>query len=182
MDHGDHLDLLRKGVLRPGGVWGELGSGRGAFTIALAELVGEMGVIFSVDRDGYALNVQAREIQSRFSDQAPEMHYLTADYTQPLSLPTLDGLLMANTLHFQWNKEETLRLCRGYLRPGGSLILVEYNVDRGNHWVPYPISYESWQTLARDCDFVNTKLLAVKPSRFLGQVYSAASYKSDESR
>ena len=180
MDHSDHLKLLTKGIPRPGGVWGEFGSGRGAFTLALAELVGQMGVIYSVDRDNYALNEQARAIQGKFSDQAPVMHYLNADYTKPLSLPALDGLLMANTLHFQRKKEETLKLCLGYLRPGGCLILVEYNVDLENQWVPYPISYKTWHSLAQDCGYVNTKLLAVKPSRFLGQVYSAASYKPDE--
>ncbi len=180
MDHTDHVYLLKDGIPNPGGIWGEFGSGRGAFTLALAELVGPRGVIYSVDRNGQALNDQADAIQKRFSDQAPEMHYLNADYTKPLSLPTLDGLIMVNALHFQRKKAETLKLCLKYLRPDGCLILVEYDVDRGNHWVPYPVSYKTWQSMAQDCGYVNTKLLAVKPSRFLGQIYSAASYKPGE--
>ena len=39
MDHADHLYLLKEGIPTPGGVWGEFGSGRGAFTQALAELI-----------------------------------------------------------------------------------------------------------------------------------------------
>jgi SAM-dependent methyltransferase len=177
MDHSDHVDLLKDAIPNPSGEWGEFGSGRGAFTQALAELIGPIGKIYSVDKNGGVLNEQAMAIQRRFSDQAPEIHYLVADYTEPLSLPAVDGLLLANTLHFQRHKGKTLRLCLEYLRPGGCLILVEYDVDRGNHWVPYPISYTTWQSLSRSCGYVNISLLAVKPSRFLGQIYSAAGYK-----
>jgi SAM-dependent methyltransferase len=177
MDHTDHVYLLRDGVPKAVGVWGEFGSGRGAFTLALAELLGKNGVIYSVDRDKYALNEQARAIQRRFPDLAPEIHYLNANFTKPLYLPVLDGILMANALHFQRNKKQTLMRCLEYLRPGGRFILVEYNVDRGNHWVPHPLSYTSWRSLAHDCGYVNTEFLAAKPSRFLGEIYSAVSFK-----
>ena len=35
MNHRDHVNLLRRGVPEPGGVWADLGSGAGAFTLAL---------------------------------------------------------------------------------------------------------------------------------------------------
>ena len=40
MTHEDHVSLLRGGVPGPGGVWADLGSGAGAFTLALADLIG----------------------------------------------------------------------------------------------------------------------------------------------
>ena len=58
MDHRDHVELLRGGVepAGPGGAdWGDLGSGAGAFTLALADLLGPGGRILSVDRDRGAL-------------------------------------------------------------------------------------------------------------------------------
>lgn len=180
MDHNDHVYLLKAGIPSPGGIWGEFGSGRGAFTFALAELIGPAGEIYSVDRDESVLNEQAGAVQRRFAGRAPEMHYWTEDYTQPLPLPDLDGILMANTLHFQRDKVPTLRACFNYLRPGGRLILVEYNVDHGNHWVPYPLSYKSWQSFAQECGYERTSLLAVRPSRFLGEIFSAVSYKPVE--
>ena len=177
MDHADHLKLLTKGIPKPGGEWGEFGSGNGAFTLALAELIGPTGTIYSVDINGAVLNEQARAIQRRFLNNAPKMQYLVADYTQNLDLPALDGVLMANTLHFQRKKGTILRLILDYLRPGGSFILVEYNVDRGNSWVPHPIPFKSWEVLAQECGYKNTRILARRPSSFMGKIYSAISYK-----
>ena len=55
MNHRDHVNLLRRGVPEPGGVWADLGSGAGAFTLALAELVGPGAEIYAVDKDRGAL-------------------------------------------------------------------------------------------------------------------------------
>lgn len=174
MNHADHVALIRGGVPRPGGVWADLGSGAGAFTLALAELLGPAGVIYSVDQNGGALQEQARSMHARFP--LLTVHYLTHDFTRPLDLPPLDGALMANSLHFLRNKDGAVRLIGGYLKPGGRLMVVEYNVDRGNFAVPYPLSYATWEALARRCGFAETRLLAARPSRFLGEIYSAVSW------
>ena len=177
MDHDDHLNLMREGIPNPGGIWGEFGSGRGAFTQALAELIGPEGEIYSVDRDRHALSSQAQAVEARLGERSPRMHYLNEDYTRKLDLPLLDGVLMANALHFQRNKHSVLKLIFSYLRPGGRLIVIEYNVDRGNNWVPYPISYKSWEALAKNCGFERKRFLAAKSSRFLREIYSAVSFK-----
>jgi ubiquinone/menaquinone biosynthesis C-methylase UbiE len=173
MNHEDHVRLLRKGIGKPGGVWADLGSGGGAFTLALADLIGATGEIYSIDKDASALPQQERTMQARFP--AVTVHYIAADFTRKLDLPALDGIVMANSLHFVRKKEPVLQLVRGYLRPGGSFLLVEYNADRGNMWVPYPFSYPTWESLARQNGFSDTHLLATVPSRFFGEIYSAAS-------
>ena len=86
-------------------------------------------------------------------------------------------LLMANALHFQRDKERTLGVVQSYLKPHGKLILVEYNTDRGNTWVPYPLSFDVWLRLAQRCGFSETRLLTRAPSSFLGEFYSAVSWK-----
>ena len=92
-----------------------------------------------------------------------------------LDLPALDGIVMANALHFQRQKDPIIQLMRGYLQPRGRLILVEYNADRGNLWVPYPLSFDSWRTLASQNGFAVTCFLASRPSRFMGEIYAALS-------
>lgn len=39
MNHADHVKLLRDGIHAPGGIWAYFGSGHGAFTLALADLL-----------------------------------------------------------------------------------------------------------------------------------------------
>lgn len=173
MTHEDHVALLRGGIQGPGGVWADLGSGEGAFTLALADLLGTTGEVCSVDKDRSALQEQERAMSLRFP--AITCRYLAADFTRPLDLPPLDGVVMANSLHFQRNKDAVWQLVRGYLRPGGRLILVEYNTDHGNIWVPHPLSYPTWEAVSRRNGFVSTRLLATVPSRFLREIYSAVS-------
>jgi ubiquinone/menaquinone biosynthesis C-methylase UbiE len=141
--------------------------------LALADLIGPTGHIYSVDKDRGALREQERAMRSRFS--ATTVRYLTADFTQQLDLPPLDGIVMANSLHYVRKKDPVLQLIRSYLKPGGRLLIVEYNVDRGNMWVPYPFSYRIWEVLARQSGFSDTRLLATVPSRFFGEIYSAVS-------
>ncbi len=175
MQHEDHVGLLRSGVAERGGVWADLGSGTGAFTLALADLIGPTGQIYSIDTDRLALREQEQAMRARFPQVT--VQYLVADFSQHQSLPLLDGVVMANSLHYQRKKEPVLELVQSYLKPGGRLILVEYNADQGNPWVPYPLSYPTWEALAGKGGFVNTRLLATVPSRFLREMYSALSIK-----
>lgn len=173
MNHQDHVRLLEKGIAETGGVWADFGSGAGAFTLALADLIGPTGSIYSVDKDRGALKEQERAIRNNFPGTT--VHYTNADFTQRLALPALDGVVMANSLHFLRQKDAMLQLVRSYLKPGGRLLVVEYNADRGNMWVPYPFSYGTWEELARKNGFSHTRLLATVPSRFFGEIYSAIS-------
>src|SRR5471030_2949603 len=95
MDHHDHVRLIRDGVLGGGQTWADLGSGQGAFTLALADLLGPTGSIYSVDRDKHALEVQLRALRDSFPGVA--VTPLVADFSQPLELPPLDGIVMANS-------------------------------------------------------------------------------------
>jgi ubiquinone/menaquinone biosynthesis C-methylase UbiE len=175
MDHAEHVRLIRDGVVGGGPDWADLGSGRGAFTLALADLLGTTGRIVSVDRDAGALREQASELGRRFGDVSVGQRI--ADFSQPLALGPLDGIVMANSLHFIQDKAAVLALVHGYLRDGGRLILVEYDADQGNTWVPYPLSFDTWRTTAEAAGFSDTRRLTSVPSRFLDSIYSAVSIR-----
>lgn len=174
MDHADHTNLLRGGMTSPGGVWADLGAGTGAFTLAIAELLGPGGEIYAVDRDARALRSNARAMAARFPQT--RVHYQEADFTLRMTLPPLDGIVMANALHFQTGQAAVVRTLRSYLRPGGRLVVVEYNIERGNFAVPFPVPYERWEELSREAGFEHAELLARRPSRTLHEIYSAVSW------
>ncbi len=147
-----------------GGSWADLGAGEGNFSRALADLIGREGHVVAVDKDARALRAIGPGIETR-----------VADFTRPLGLHDLDGVVMANSLHFVRDKSPVLESVRRMLRPGGRLIVVEYGTDRGNMWVPHPFTYPQWETMAARAGFRNTRLLKTIPSRWLGSMYSAVS-------
>lgn len=176
MNHADLVRLLRDGVdPAGGGTWADLGAGDGAFTAALADLLGPAAQITAVDRDASSLRRLRDEVGRRFP--ATRLEIVAADFTHPLELSNLDGVVMANSLHFVRDKRPVLESVRDMLRPGGGLVIVEYGADRGNPWVPHPFSYATWEGLAAGGGFERTQRLHTLPSRFLGSMYSAVTYK-----
>lgn len=178
MDHDDHVSLLRPADLPKGGFWADLGAGGGAFTLALSELVGLGTEIYAIDRDKGALAKLDQSHRARFGT-SQNIHVVRGDFTGPLSLPPLDGILMANSLHFYRDKEKVLRHIRRFLKWNGALLIVEYNVDSGNPWVPHPLSFETFCSLALRTGFSEPKLLGKVPSRFLREFYSALAYRKE---
>ena len=176
MNHADLVGLIREGISgAKGGTWADLGAGEGAFTLALADLLGAGAHITAVDRDAGSLRRLGDEVGRRFPTSGLDI--VAADFTRPIALSGLDGVVMANSLHFVRDKGPVLESVQAMLRPGGSLIIVEYGADRGNPWVPHPFSYPTWEKLAAEAGFERTRLLKTMPSRFLGSLYSSVTCK-----
>src|SRR6266849_7059508 len=132
VDQAELVGLLRGGIDANGGWWADLGAGEGAFTLALADLLGPGAHITAVDREAGSLRALADAMGKRFP--ATQLDVVRADFTRPLALAVLDGIVMANSLHFVRDKRPVLAQVQSMLRPGGRLIVVEYGSDRGNPW------------------------------------------------
>jgi len=176
MNHSDHVNLLKPADLPFGGIWADFGAGSGAFTLALRELVGPHADIYAVDKDRRSLDQLEKLHREKFGT-SQNLHAVRADFTGTLSLPPLDGIVMANSLHYVRAQEKALRHVRSWLKLNGALLMVEYNVDSGNLWVPHPLSFETYRAFALRAGFSEPQLLAQHPSRFLKEFYSAVAYK-----
>ncbi len=162
--------LLRRGVEGTGGAWADLGCGSGIFTAALVSLLRPGSEIYAVDKHRRALDAVVRNLSDGYEDAL--LHPVLADFTRPLGLPQLDGILMANSLHFVKRKEPVLvRLVR-LLKPGGRLVVVEYNTSRGNYAVPHPMNEAGFIDLAKRAGLDQVCVLAKIPSTFLGEMYA----------
>src|ERR671921_54162 len=164
MDHLDHVGLIRDGVHGVGPRWLELGAGEGAFTLALADLIGPRGEITALDRDAAALERLPDELRRRFPGGA-RLATVIADFLDPLPAGPFDGVLAANSLHFVEDPVEVLRRAREALVPDGRLVVVEYDADRGNPWVPHPFSANRFAAIAAAAGFVEPREIGRVPSR-----------------
>lgn len=162
--------LLRPGIPGPGGVWADIGCGDGIFTVALYTLIEPEGEIYAVDKSQQALTALARHFAESYPDAS--LHLVRADFTRSLALPSLDGLVMANALHFVKEKRPVVARLAGVLKPGGRLIVVEYNTSRGNYAVPHPLDKDGFLKLAREAGLRAAQILAKIPSTFLGEMYA----------
>ena len=175
MEVRDAAALIAPAIQQRGGTWADLGAGAGTFTRALASLLGESGRTYAVERDRVALT-KLRALADQTRSTSGEIVALKGDFTRPLDLPPLDGALIANALHFVSAVEQPgvlARIARG-VRPGGQIVIVEYESRGPSRWVPYPVSLARLEEIARAAQLGAPVSLGTRPSEFGGTLYAAA--------
>jgi SAM-dependent methyltransferase len=166
--------LIRDAVVGVGPVWADLGAGGGVFTRALIELLGNGARVYAVDRDPGAVADLARWAR----EGTPVVSAVEADFTHTFELPELageklDGLLLANALHFVKDAGAVLARLAESLRPGGRVALVEYDRRDASRWVPYPIGIAHLPALAAAAGLSKPIVVDSRPSEYGGIIYAA---------
>ncbi|HMP39503.1 MAG TPA: methyltransferase domain-containing protein [Roseiflexaceae bacterium] len=172
MDHHEMVALIQAGVHAPGGVWADLGAGTGNFSWALAEHLGPHAMIHTLDRDARAVAAQQARIQR--DPPAATIIAHQGDVQRRLDLPPLDGILCANLLHFINDQAELLGRLAAQLRPGGRLLVVEYEQQLPLPWVPHPLPFARFVSLATTTGFAFPTRVGMRRSPSSGQVMYAA--------
>lgn len=180
MQPHEHRALIQAGIpsipsipaTTAAAVWADLGAGWGAFTVALRELLGDTATLYALDNDAPAF-VHLRKAHTAVSPRGV-LHCVHADITHPLDLPPLDGVLMANALHFIEDQAAVLQNIRRALKPEGRLLLVEYDVTTPRPWIPYPVPPAHFLTLAHAAGFTSAQRIAERRSPSSGIVMYAA--------
>ena len=126
MSPEDARALIAHSSLSAGGpqVWADLGCGEGTFTVALASLLPAGSTVHAIDNDTRAL----ARVPARHGDVAIVAH--AGDFTRIPGFARgrsdrLDGVLMANSLHYVQAQAAFLRGVDGALRQR-RILLVEY--------------------------------------------------------
>lgn len=146
MDIHVAVGLIEKAVAREKATWADLGAGTGTFTQALQQIL-PSGKVYAVDKSPHALWRIPRHA-------SVPMEIVDADFTQPLTLPSLDGLLMANALHYVEQPAQLLTQLKALLKPGGVFLLVEYETSRPRPpWIPFPIPFDAFSEIALEVGF-----------------------------
>ena len=170
MIHSEALELIRPAVT--GQTWADLGAGSGIFTRALAELIGEGGTVYAVDKDVGGL---------RQDFAGARVEVIRADFRH-IELPPLDGILLANALHYVRTQQAFLQKLWQYLHPGGRLAVLEYENRRPSPWVPFPIHFAALADLLQGAGYGEVEMIATRASRFGGEMYLMLARRGRELR
>jgi SAM-dependent methyltransferase len=178
MEIHDAIDLLRDAVGRDHGVWADLGAGTGTFTRALVETLGAGSTVYAVDDDPSAV----RALRDFSETSAGRVVAVRADFTRPFDLPglgdgPLDGILLANALHFVRDAGGALAGLVERLRVGGRVVVVEYDRRAPSRWVPYPIPMSQWPALALSAGLTGAAVTGTRPSAYQGILYAGSATK-----
>jgi hypothetical protein len=79
---------------------------------------------------------------------------------------------MANSIHFVRPQKRVLGNLISHVKPGGRVIIVEYNTTRGNFAVPHPLGQREFLDLASEVGLLEPRIIARIPSTFLGEMYA----------
>jgi hypothetical protein len=158
--HRDAVDMLRPADLGSLGptTWADLGCGEGTFTLALCDLLAPGSTVHAVDVDDAAL--------ARIPSCRGRVHLSThaLDFSST-SWPfgPLDGILMANSLHYVADQPAFIARCSAHLVAPRRFLIVEYDTETSSPWVPFPVSFGS---LGRVFPGFSVRMLDVRPSVF----------------
>lgn len=139
--------------------WADLGCGQGFFTNVLSSFLIKGSSIQAVDAD--ASSLKKVKVANGISLTTHKLDFVK----QPWPFTMLDGILMANALHYVRDKDVFIHKLQQHLVTGGLWLLVEYDTDAANPWVPYPVSFNSLQKLAGSHFFSAEKINSM-PSAF----------------
>jgi SAM-dependent methyltransferase len=139
--------------------WADLGCGEGTFTLALAGLLADGSTIHAIDRNRSALDgIPASHRGVRITTHV-------GDFTkQPWPFDALNGILMANSLHYLHAPAAFIAQCELRMKPPRRFLIVEYDTEKPNRWVPYPVSMATAETLFRQAGYASIRLLSSQPS------------------
>lgn len=169
MTDNEARELIRRGIDATTARWADIGAGTGTFTRALMDIL-DSGVIYAVDKNPHML----WDIRS---SNAVQISVHEGDFNQRLNLPELDGILMANTLHYASDPEAVLVNVTRDLKQGGVFILVEYESKTPRPpWVPYPVPYARFEKLCRKAGLTDPEMIGTAPSHYgYEHIYAARS-------
>ncbi len=168
MQIADAVALIRDAVTGSGSHWADLGAGRGTFTRALLELLGPEGQVIAIDRDAGSI-AELQELAKTTTNLA----VVEGDFTKEIAAPPLDGMLLANALHFVTDAGAVLARLVGHLKPGGRVVIVEYDRRAASRWVPHPIAIADLPKLAAAAKLSRFTVTDSRPSNYEGVIYTA---------
>ncbi|HRI61998.1 MAG TPA: methyltransferase domain-containing protein [Saprospiraceae bacterium] len=163
MELSEAIELIQNDPItrQSNALWADLGSGSGLFSFALAHLLQTGSVIYAVDKNPVNFGAWLQPV-------GVHLRSLQLDFVaEPLPFHDLDGILLANSLHYVRDKPALIGKLSASMKPGGRFLVVEYDTDKPvPQWVPYPVSFPSLRRLFENAGYSSVQKLGERPSVF----------------
>ncbi len=170
MDLRDAIALISPARLTTSdqSVWADLGCGTGLFTYALANLLGKGSTIYAWDKANIPLSTLP--IPHDIHIKHGQLDFVEDE----LPVSALDGILMANSLHYVSEKPAFIKKISAHLQGRGVFLVIEYEATRANQWVPYPVPFNALTKLFQQAGFSFAVKLNERRSLYgAGHMYAA---------
>ena len=83
---------------------------------------------------------------------------------QPWPFADLDGILMANSLHYVENQIALIQACGSHMKPQRLFLIVEYDMSEASRWVPYPVGQTRLTSLFEHAGYSSVRMLRSRAS------------------
>jgi|SRR3989344_4051775 len=125
--------VIEEWDVRPGDLIADFGCGAGFFSIPLGKRVGSNGRVYALDIRPEALEaVRAKIKLLHLFNVETSRADLERERGSGLKSETIDKVIIANILFQTENKKSIAEEANRILKPGGSVIVVEWNEEKTN--------------------------------------------------
>ena len=124
-------EIVAKLGLKPGQSVADIGAGSGLFEVPLAKAVSQGGKVYAVDIDaGFFPQIKRKADQAHVTN----VETVLGKYTDPnLPVKNVDLVFFHDVLHHIQDRGGYLKSVSGYLKPGGRVVVIDYEQGQGPH-------------------------------------------------
>ena len=159
------MDIMK---IEPGMIIGEAGAGRGFFTFPMAERVGEKGMIYANDIKNSALEYIRNSVARK---SILNINTVLGEVADPLfPRDDLEMVVIVHAFHDFSQPAEWLKNLRKYIRPEGTLVILDRDPDR---WGRMQYHFQSRDEVVRLLKEAGFKNITVNTSLENDNVYIA---------
>ena len=120
--------VLKTIGIKSGMIIGEVGAGRGRYTVQIASRIGPSGMIYANDIDEQALQFLKKRCENHGFENVKTILGTVTDTNLPDT--ALDMVIMVNVVHCLEKPVDLLKNVHKALKPEGFIVIVEGNLDK----------------------------------------------------
>jgi ubiquinone/menaquinone biosynthesis C-methylase UbiE len=158
-------EVIAKLNLKPADVVADLGAGTGLFSLPLAAAV-PSGRVYAVELDeGFLTQIRGKAKTANVTNVVPVL----GKFTDP-ALPArdVDVAFFHDVLHHVENRAAYLKSVAGYLKPGGRIVVIEFNPGDSPHKAEpeLVVSREQTATWMADAGLAKSEDITLFPDKY----------------